>query len=634
MEKSRIQNYYRILCSPAGLAILISGIIFTGILIPVWWQSTNWVESRFVADEKLAAQEALLVISESAYATVNNESLNLFWINREIQRDPDTQDYHGILARAYRDISARDPSARTLSLKPKGADEVFYPQNKTGGQDHTQNSFELRSPVFVNARYWGLSGITLDSGQVFSDSIAVNGYARQYEIAVVGAGNAELYGDADIFNQDPVVRRLVLLKGTELRIAGVPRGGWAAATEERVFPLRWLGFSIIVLAALLIALVVYRQASLNLQIRCHRKKIQETQGLLSLEQTRHHQADLENESSRVKFFTLFNNTSDVLAVCRTDSSGSPHRFLEVNDSMCRMLGYTCEELRMHSLGDPELFVGFNGLRPQIIAELTGSGHSTFVLDCLSKSGAIIPFEFNVHRFTANKSDLLMAIGRNISERRSIEKSLRRSIAEKEVLLRELHHRTKNDLQIIISMIDLQAMSIDNPLCRQKFIDCENRIRSMGLVHETLYHSPAVSKVNSREYFEKLVGQIGQSYRTGCTIAISLEIDEIDFDPDTATSCGFITYELVTNTFRHAFIGKNDGRITISLKKQNNGSCDLLVTDNGIGFPEHIDIDTSESVGMQIVSAFVGQLHGTLSVSRDNGTTVKVNFSIRRDGGRP
>jgi PAS domain S-box-containing protein len=613
--------------------VLVAGIIFAVILVPVWWQSTTWLEGRFVADEKLAAQESLMIVGESIFSEANRESTGIRWIDRAVQQDPGTSDYYGLLVSAYRNIPKNDSHIESMSLKPKGNDDVVVLEVGHGRTD-TGDAFVIKNPLFVNAEYWGLASVGLDGTQVLAESLEKNGYAGMYDVAVLDGNNTLLFGDQKILALDPVVRTLGLPNGAELKIAGLPHHGWAAAVKDRVDFFRWFGFFIIALMSLLVALVVYRQVSLYIQVREHRKSLQETLGRLSLEQARHHQADLENETSRVKFFTLFNRASDVIALCGTDESGSPGRFLEVNDSMCRLLGFGRTEMLGHFFGDPEIFFAYDTVRSAVSAGLSRDGNATFEIECKNKSGTCIPFEFNIHRFTVNQSSLILAMGRDISERKKTECALRSSLAEQDILLKELHHRVKNNLQVIISLIDLQSVSLSDCTERQRFLDCENRIRSMALVHETLYHSQTFTALCARDYFPALFRHLVSAYCPDDTIVTCLDIDDVKLDPDTATSCGFIVNELVTNTFRHAFAGKCGGTLMISLKQGQDHSFILSVIDNGIGLPENIDVENAESLGMQIISAFTVQLHGTLEVSRNNGTTIRVHFSIRQNGGSP
>ncbi len=217
----------------------------------------------------------------------------------------------------------------------------------------------------------------------------------------------------------------------------------------------------------------------------------------------------------------------------------------------------------------------------------------------------------------------------IAERMRAEEQTRSSLKEKEVLLKEIHHRVKNNFQIIISLINLQSNSIRDPSLMKIFNDSTNRIRAMALVHEKLYRSADIAKINFTSYMKTISEELHNSYATSLSNPhLHIEADEIHLDLDQAIPCGLIVNELITNALKYAFPeGNNTGDIRINLRRSGENEVTLIVSDNGIGLPENIDINTAPSLGLQLVSVLIKQIHGTYSINRSDGTSWIMTFPI-------
>jgi two-component sensor histidine kinase len=216
----------------------------------------------------------------------------------------------------------------------------------------------------------------------------------------------------------------------------------------------------------------------------------------------------------------------------------------------------------------------------------------------------------------------------VAERERAEETFKASLRQQEVLLREVHHRIKNNLQIISSLLDMQASSVEDPHIVEMFMDIQNRVISMALIHETLYQSGNLRMVNFGAYVHTLAEQIFRSYNVAMDrISLQIRADEIMLDTNQAIPCGLILNELLSNCLKHAFPGERRGEVHIELRSEAAPQVTMLVRDTGIGFPSGVDSGHLETLGLQLVYSLTEQLGGTLEIERKDGTTVKLTFTV-------
>ena len=216
--------------------------------------------------------------------------------------------------------------------------------------------------------------------------------------------------------------------------------------------------------------------------------------------------------------------------------------------------------------------------------------------------------------------------KDVTERIRGQQKIEAALKEKEVLLRELYHRTKNNMSVISSLLALQAEHIDDKTILRMFKDMENRIQSMALVHHKLYQSNNLSRINLREYIEELTSLLLRSYASCCRIALELDAEDIDVLIDTAMPCGLILNELISNAIKHAFPGRKEGTIHIELHRVDETSLELIVADNGIGVSDEHDLRNMKTLGVQTVIGMAeSQLAGTVHFAIDNGMTCHLTF---------
>jgi len=193
------------------------------------------------------------------------------------------------------------------------------------------------------------------------------------------------------------------------------------------------------------------------------------------------------------------------------------------------------------------------------------------------------------------------------------------------MLKEIHHRVKNNLQVISSLLSLQTRQISDKHTLEVFENSSNRVRAMATIHEKLYLSDDLAKVDFGQYIHALVAHLFQSYKISCQyIRLRTEVENIALDLDRAVPCGLMINELVSNSLKYAFPEDRKGEILVRLARQGDGYV-LQVSDDGVGFPDDVDFRSSKSLGLQLINTLVKQLHGTIEMINTNGTEVTIEF---------
>ncbi|OQA22191.1 MAG: putative sensor histidine kinase pdtaS [Chloroflexi bacterium ADurb.Bin360] len=215
----------------------------------------------------------------------------------------------------------------------------------------------------------------------------------------------------------------------------------------------------------------------------------------------------------------------------------------------------------------------------------------------------------------------------VDERMRAEAQLQASLREKEVLLREIHHRVKNNLQIVSSLLSLQARQVTDATGLAMLQDSQNRLRSMALIHEKLHQSVEIARVDFGDYIRSLIASLMASY-SGATASVSVVIEvapDIHLDIDTAVPCGLIINELISNALKHAFADGRSGTLWTSVNRTANQELELVVRDNGVGLPPDMQSLTTKSLGLRLVNTLVRQIKGTLEMNNVEGAMFRVVF---------
>jgi two-component sensor histidine kinase len=257
----------------------------------------------------------------------------------------------------------------------------------------------------------------------------------------------------------------------------------------------------------------------------------------------------------------------------------------------------------------------------------------FVYDLITSLGEQLRLHLTLEERRRTQEMLEQAnaeLERRVAERTSelvqANQLLSGALAEKTVLLKEVHHRVKNNLQVISSLLNLQSGYITDPVALEIFTESRNRVRSMALIHEKLYQSGDLARIDFEDYIRAVSGGLQSTFGgRGSRISIAVEVERIMLPVDSAVPCGLIVNELVTNCFKYAFKAGEPGEIRIGMKRLNETELQLSVSDNGIGFPKEVDFRNTESLGMQLVTTLSEQLEGTVVMKNGCGTTFEISF---------
>lgn len=228
---------------------------------------------------------------------------------------------------------------------------------------------------------------------------------------------------------------------------------------------------------------------------------------------------------------------------------------------------------------------------------------------------------------SDKVEEVSGIGQDITSKKLSEEGLKNSLQEKEVLLKEVHHRVKNNMQVISSILNLQSSYVEDEKVLGILKESQNRIKSMAFIHERLYRTKDFSKLQFSDYVENLCQSLVSTYvERDINVEMKFDLDEIYLNLDSAIPCGLILNELISNSLKYAFVGMVEGVIKISLKEKNNNMILLTVEDNGKGIDEGINIEKTDTLGLQLVHTLTEQLEGKISLYRDKGSRFDIQFS--------
>ncbi|HDP79779.1 MAG TPA: PAS domain S-box protein [Spirochaetes bacterium] len=261
------------------------------------------------------------------------------------------------------------------------------------------------------------------------------------------------------------------------------------------------------------------------------------------------------------------------------------------------------------------------------------GGPTQPLECrfITRDGAVRWIRLTAKTIGSEENpEGLRGIISDITERKKAEGQLSISLMEKETLLREIHHRVKNNFQVIISLLRLQLKNIHDPALEAQFNEAAGRIRTMGIVHEILYGSDNLAVIDFNTYIKRITGHIYGTLSLGNRrVALDISAEHINVGIDQAIPCGLLINEIVTNALKHAFPDSfhGDARISVGLSGKD-GYITLTVSDNGIGIPETTFEEKNDSLGMSLIPLFVAQLGGVMEVERSKGTGYTITFQNR------
>ena len=332
-------------------------------------------------------------------------------------------------------------------------------------------------------------------------------------------------------------------------------------------------------------------------------------------------------ASEKRYRLLFENANDAIFIMDAEEENAG-QIIDANDMAAKMHGYTRDELLKLNISDIDYPADEKLIKKRRHLILEGLWLTADVRHH-RKDGSIFPLEVSAGLFEQDGHRYIFAIERDITERKNAEEKIRASLLEKEMLLKELYHRTKNNMQVISGLLNLQSASFGDHGLQQAFKETQDRIMAMSLVHERLYKSQDLSNLDMKDYLQDLSRSLMESYKDkAAAVSLNLEVGSIPLSIDLATPCGLIINELLSNSLKYAFPCGRKGDVRIAMQKKGEG-IELVFSDNGVGLPGWLDIKDIKDVktlGLRLVSKLVSvQLNGKLEVCRESGTRFSISF---------
>ena len=257
-----------------------------------------------------------------------------------------------------------------------------------------------------------------------------------------------------------------------------------------------------------------------------------------------------------------------------------------------------------------------------IQETFEKGNVVFEAPLRLKDGRAKSFLFNSMAFKINERDFILGTALDMTEQAESNAQVKSALVEKEVLLKEIHHRVKNNLAIISSLLNMQANSVEDKRIKHLLGISEGRIKAMAMIHELLYQQEDLSRIDFGAYIKRLLNHITSNYHIpGKYIQTNIHTDPFYPEISIAVPCALMINELITNAYKHAFNERDDGVIQITLKHLKE-VCILVISDNGVGLPQE---QKSDTLGFSLIYGLANQIGGTIAIERDQGTTFRITF---------
>lgn len=345
-----------------------------------------------------------------------------------------------------------------------------------------------------------------------------------------------------------------------------------------------------------------------------------------IDQTKRREAEKALSRSESHYRTIFENTGTATIIVGVDG-----RINMANKKSEQLTGYRVDEIEKKFTwmdfthpDDLEMMKKYHQMRKDQDKDVPGE-YEFRLLDKDKNEKQVMLFASLIPGTFDSVVSLL-----DITERKKSEIAIKKSLKEKELLLREIHHRVKNNMQIISSLLNLQRNYIEDEEANNLLQGSQGRVKSMALVHEKLYQTDDLARINVAEYLRSLTMSIFRSYSVKPDIELRLDVGDVFFNIDTAVPLGLIINELVTNSLKYAFPNNETGKIFISLNKESSEEKYLLIVgDDGIGFPENLNFHETHSLGLQLVNTLVNQLDGSIELVKSKGTCFNIIIKQHR-----
>lgn len=341
-----------------------------------------------------------------------------------------------------------------------------------------------------------------------------------------------------------------------------------------------------------------------------------------LDMTELRRSKMAIKESQERFKSIFENAAE--AIILFDCQGN---IVEFNGKFKETFGFKNGEIIGQNFVHMGSMMGMHNEESRKILNDLISGNELKQVEWIleNKEGKKIIFRVRPSLIKTKTSVIgILLIMEDITELKNVENSLKYSLKEKEVLLREIHHRVKNNLQIISSLLSLQRLQVEDPQTADILWECQGRVRAMAMIHENIYQSQDIGRINFKNYVEMLLYDIFNLYRVNKkSVILEMRIEGVKMGIETAMPCGLVINELATNSIKHAF-PQGNGIIKIELKTDDDAHI-LIIEDDGIGLPENLDPQKSKKLGLMVVNTLVNQLNGEIEIDRTNGTKFIIKF---------
>jgi PAS domain S-box-containing protein len=349
------------------------------------------------------------------------------------------------------------------------------------------------------------------------------------------------------------------------------------------------------------------------------------------------EANAEAKRAKERVEAILDNSPDATLLLRGAEGG----ITTANPSFYRMFGFAPSEMAGASILNLTEESYAKILRKAFLTVINRGG--TVFLEVVARKKNGDTFDAGIALASIEDEQLVKGFVcsiRDISERVRSEEKVRQALSEREVLLKEIHHRVKNNLQIVSSLLNLGAHSLHDEAARQFFIDSQTRVQSMALIHEQLYQAGNLSLIDFNEYIKGLASYLASSYEgsdkdTRGNVSVKVMADKVQCPIDVAIPCGLIINELISNAYKHAFPENREGKIIVTFRVRDGAQVRLMVQDDGVGIPVKTGTNNnSSSLGMQLVEQLVKQLSGNLDIDTTTGTRFTIDFDLNQNAAEP
>lgn len=538
------------------------------------------VSKQLIMSENLAAFISIMPVS-SMEQRIEECGYSFIRINPGIRKlsFTDGQKQHSIFSLRYRGDDREDRLIYSVSVEDR--DRILEIFEQDDGSKICRYEYCLgaqllvsQAPVYRDGILRGIVTLSTETEYLYRESVLKWENSAALTALKDDAGEL-IHGDGDVFLNEPVLSSIDL-DGRKWELGMIPRDGWTRIYIERMTPFLLLTALLLTIISLVFNYLISKYAELRTYVQSQEHLYRNIFSSIQNAVIIFDNQGYIREVNQPAFQDLFGLEEDEVI-------GRSSDILFQNRSNGIVLGQSCGCEVVIERKDGRLFWG-----------------QVQVDDLRNQSGKIIGS---------------IAVVQNITDRMQIQEKLEAQLKEKEVLLNEIHHRVKNNLNIVSSLLSLQKGEIDSiEEAREAFDESCSRIHSIALIHESLYHSNNFSMIRMDAYIENMIGHFNEYFDKSRHVEYEIDADNLHLDIVKAVPCGIIINELVTNSLKHAFPDNRQGTISISLKLAEDSRIELRVTDNGIGIPESVELESATTLGLNLVKILSEQLNGTLSIA--------------------